>query len=218
MEFTVDSALESHINTPLKSVADAKAAIQVEDENEMSDGEDDNGTDPISKITRDAIYSQLASAKQDDPYIDSRKVMMVKGMTEGEGKSYLDVLRSQRSVAFSRAVTRKVVGNVATALCNPKDDCTPILATTDDSMIDELAHSLGWVFSHLGALKGYAMMGIYIASSWTKNWDDQFTQWTEKKNLDKALGNVAAAATAGPQGDYAPTPVQSNGGEPKSNG
>lgn len=184
----MDSDLEKHITTPLETTKGAKTDVQIEDENEMSD--DDVATDgSISRVTRDAIYGQLASAKQDDPYIDPKKVMTIKNMTEAEGLSYLEVLRSQRCVAFSRSVSKKLVGVAVGKLCHPRDKCTPVLASSDQSMIDELANSLGWVFSHLGNLKAYAMLGIYIASSWTKNWDDQFVQWTENKHLEDTLGN-----------------------------
>lgn len=224
MEFTVNKELEDHINAPLPSTGVGRVALEIDDENEV-ESDEDNGEVPLSHVTRDAIYAQLAGAKHDDPYIDPKKILSVKAMSEGEGKSYLELLRAQRSVTFSRSVSRKLVNGVTSRLCHPRDECTPLLAETDASMIDELSVSLGWVFSHLGGVKGYVMLGIYIASSWMKNWDDQVVQWNEKKHLETITGrdggqegSTTTTTSTGQKTHNVNTPVQGNGGKSESNG
>lgn len=219
MEFTVNQALEDHIGAPLPKVDGSKSAITIDDENEV-DSDEDVGDSSITNVTRDAIYNQLAGAKQDDPYIDPKKILSIKSMTEAEGKSYLDVLRAQRSVSFSRSVSRKIVGSVASRLCHPLDECTAILAESDVSMIDELSMSLGWMFSHLGGLKGYFMMGMYIASSWMKNWENPAVRWEEKNNLKKITDQNVDKREPGPTlsnpstvSNNASPSVPSNGGQ-----
>lgn len=214
MEFTVNADLEKHINTPLQK-AQSAVEITLEDENEVDEAEDKDG-DPITNPTRDAIYVHLAGNNQADNNIDPKKIIGVKNMTEGEGKSYLEVLKSRRVVNFSRSIAKRVISTAVSKLSHPRDNITAELASMDESVVDEIANSMGWVMGYLGQFRGYIMLGVYIGSSWLKDWGNPMTQFTEEESVKK----LRAAQTekndntkTSKVGDNATATIQSDGSE-----
>ena len=186
-EITVNRALEQHIVSPLVTPANTgPPIINVSDENAIGDEEEDPNK-PISENLKHDIYSHLANLKQNDRAIDPSRINMVKNMTEDEGKSYLEVLKAQRAVNFSRNIGRTFVNVAVDKLTNQRDDFTHVLAANDDNLVDEVSASLGGLFAKFGPYKGYFMMGLYIASSWMKNWTDPLTLYQAQSSVNVLL-------------------------------
>lgn len=225
MEFTVNADLERHINTPLTTPI-STSTVHVDDENEMVDEEPDTGANPISPSTKEQIYTHLAASNQGDEHIDPRKILLVKAMTEGEGQSYLEVLKSRRIVNFSKSVSRKIVASIADSACHPLDQYTPTIIAHDDNLIDEIGMSIGYAMSYLGMFKGYVMLGVYITSSWLKDWGNPMVNFNEEQQVKKLKIDIPDGpplerrntTKAYALGNNAGSSVQGNGRQPQPNG
>lgn len=243
-EVTVDNRLEQHIASPLENEGEANAGVLNigEDENAMEDDvEEDKSNGPIKTATKNKIYHNLSALGSNVEHRSFNQVTAIKNMTEGEGKAYLEMLNAMRTVNFSKYLCRTYLKSLTEHFCARGDLYTPDLISHDENLVGELAASIGGVTSMLGEFKSYLMVGIYLISSWSKNWHDPANHVEAQKEVEDAYAkhgkekawdkgtpfidarfvrrDAANTATATDQAEHhARATIQGNGGVEKPDG
>lgn len=199
MEFSVDAALEKHLQT--NETPPTIPAAKINDEDLVREPEP---AIPCTEESRSTIYNMLnmQGMYPDKPNDLARLFYTIRKMNEDEAKAYVDGLQANRTSYFSKEASLRLIKILNDIVIHPNDTQTKSSIEADKLLVDEFAIHAGQFFQKLGKMRPIFLYGIYFFSSVLKISNGRFNGVLQ---TFKRFNNVT-------------TPIQNDGGGKVSNG